>query len=117
MGGGDEMVVIRHFMKNDFSRTSMILAGSLMVLLAGVPPVIKAWKTLKNKWSWIYITGYLTLPLLFLLTYLLTGMNTLLRNGFLAEPWIMGTPLLITLHTSVAALVLFTLRKNLFSAG
>ncbi|CAN5228624.1 hypothetical protein BH09BAC4_BH09BAC4_11690 [soil metagenome] len=115
MGGGDEMVVTRHFLKGEYSRTQMILICSVLVLGLGLPPIIKAFRVLTNRRSWLYITGFLTLPLLFLLIYVLIGLNTLLNNGFLATPWIMGTPVLITLHTSLALLALLWLRKNLFS--
>ena len=115
MGGGDEMVVTRHFLTGEYSRTQMILICSVLVLGLGLPPVIKAFRVLTNRWSWLYIIGFLTIPLLFLLLYVLTGLNTLLNNGFLATPWIMGTPVLITLHTGLALLALLGLRKNLFS--
>ena len=114
MGGGDEMVVLRHLLRGYVSLQQTIWIGSVLLLLLGVPPIINAYKYLTNKRKWLYIAGFLTLPLLFLLLYLLTGMNTLLTHGFLVEPWIMGTPLFITLHTLIAALLLFWLRKNLF---
>ena len=115
MGGGDEMVVIRHLLKNDFSRPQLTLICSVMVLGIVLPPVAKAFRILTNRWAWLYIIGFLTLPLLFLLVYVLTGLNTLLNAGFLATPWIMGTPLLITLHTSIALISLLWLRNYLFS--
>ena len=117
MGGGDEMMVIRNFMKDDFSRTSMIAICSALVLAITLPPIIKAYKSLTNKHAWIYIIAFLTLPLLFLLTYTLTGLNTLLKNGFLSTAWIMGTPLLITLHTLIAFVLLMLFRKNLFTSA
>ena len=115
MGGGDEMVVVRHFMAADFSRIQMICGGTLIVLALGVPPIVKAFRIIQNKRAWIYIVGFLTLPLLFLLVYTLIGLNTLLVSGFLASPWIMGTPVLITLHTSIALIFLITFRRNLYS--
>ncbi|MVM33443.1 hypothetical protein GO755_25630 [Spirosoma sp. HMF4905] len=116
MGGGDEMVVTRHFLKADYSRTQMILICSVLVLCLGLPPIIKAYKVLTNRRAWLYLLGFLTLPLLFLLIYVLTGLNSLLTRGFLATPWIMGTPVLITLHTSIALVGLIWLRKNLFKS-
>ena len=115
MGGGDEMVVVRHFMTGDFSRTQMIFIGTLIVLAIGVPPIAKAFRILQNKRAWIYIVGFLTLPLLFLLVYTLIGLNTLLESGFLASPWIMGTPLFITLHTSIALVLLMAFRRHLYT--
>lgn len=115
MGGGDEMVVTRHFLKGSFSRTQMIIICSVIVFLIVAPPVISAWKALKNKNTWLYITGFLMLPLAFLLVYTLGALNTLLKNGFLSRPYIMGTPLLITLHTLFAATLLAFMRKKLFN--
>ena len=113
MGGGDEIVVIRNFLSTDFTRTQMILMGSALLLAVGTPPILAAYRALTNKKSWIYIVAFLNLPLLFLLLYTLMGLNTILSSGFLAHPWIMGTPLFITVHTLVAATLLIWLRKNL----
>ena len=101
-GGGDEMVVVRHFLKSEFSRTQMILICSTLVLAVGVSPIVASFRAIKNKRAWLTIVGFLTLPLLFLLLYTLMGLNTLLSAGFLSSEWIMGTPLLITLHTLIA---------------
>ncbi|GAB4021719.1 hypothetical protein GCM10028808_67450 [Spirosoma migulaei] len=117
MGGGDEMVVTRQLLKQDFSRTQLILICSALVLLIVIPPVYKAWQVLTNRRAWLYLIGFLTLPLLFLLVYVLTGLNSLLTMGFLATPWIMGTPVFITLHTAIALAVLIFLRKNLLSVA
>ena len=82
MGGGDEMVVIRHFLDSEFSRTQMILICSTIVLIVGVPPISAAFRSTQNKKAWLYIPGFLTVPLLFLLLYTLIGLNTLLSAGF-----------------------------------
>lgn len=113
MGGGDEMVVVTHFLKDEFSRTQMIVLCSAIVLAVAVPPILAAYKSITNKRAWLYILGFLTLPLAFLLVYTLIGLNTLLSNGFLSADWIMGTPLLITLHTLLALILLLLSRKNL----
>ncbi|HNP76775.1 MAG: hypothetical protein U0289_15940 [Cyclobacteriaceae bacterium] len=66
-----------------------------------------------NRRSWLYILGFMTVPLAFLLVYTLIGLNSLLKSGFMSEPWILGTPLLITLHTAIAAAWLLVVRKKL----
>lgn len=113
MGGGDEMVVVRNFLKDDFTRTQIIMAGTTILLVLGLPPIISAVRVLTNRRPWLIILGFLTLPLAFLLVYTLTGLNTLLSLGFLDDAWIFGTPLLITLHTFIALILLIWLRKNL----
>jgi len=115
MGSGDEMVVARHLLKNGFSHNQIIWICSGVVLLAGLPPIIGAYKVLTNKRKWVYFVGFLTLPLVFILTYVLTALNSLLNSGFLSAPWVMGTPLLITAHTFIALALLIILRRNLFN--
>lgn len=115
LGGGDEMVVVRHFLKGDMGRTGMILIGSMIVLAAGLPPIVQAYRSIKNGRALLYILGFITLPLAFLLLYTLIGLNTLLESGFLANVWIMGTPLLITLHTIGALMLFIVFRKGILS--
>ena len=112
-GAGDEMVVTKHLLANYFSSTQMILICSIIVLAIGLPPIIKAFRILTNKKSWLYILGFLTLPIAFILVYILIGMNTLLKSGLLSGIGIMGTPLLITIHTLLAILFLFLFRNKL----
>jgi len=113
MGGGDEMVVAKHFLQAFMGHTQIIVICTAVLLLLGVPPIVRAYKTITNKFKWLYIAGFLTLPLVLILLYVLTFLNGLLLNGFLSTPFIMGTPLLITLHTTVAAVLLILLRENL----
>lgn len=67
-----------------------------------------------NKRRWLYILGFLTLPLAFLLFYTLICLSTVLKNGFLSEPYFLGTPLFITLHTLIAFASLVWLWRNLY---
>lgn len=113
-GAGDEMIVAKHLLKDNFSLTQKILICSGILLLLGLPLIIKAFRILKNKYSWLCILGFLTLPVAFILIYILMGMNTILKNGFLSSIGIMGTPVLITIHTIIAITLLLILRKKLF---
>ncbi|WP_198175179.1 hypothetical protein [Spirosoma telluris] len=114
-GAGDEMVVTRYLLKSHFTSTQMILICLTVVLILGLPPISQAFRLLTNKKPWLYILGFLTLPIAFILVYILLGMNTLLSNGFLSAVGIMGTPLLITIHSTIALFFLFSLRGNLYS--
>jgi hypothetical protein len=69
MGGGDEMVVLRHFLPLDMARSEKILIGSVILLIVGLPPILKAYWAVNNQRSWQFILGFLTLPLAFLLVY------------------------------------------------
>lgn len=113
MGSGDEMIVTKALLKNSLNHNQLVLTCSFILLILGLPPIIKAYQTLKNKMAWLYLAGFLTLPLVFILTYVLTALNTLLNKGFLDTQFIMGTPLLITLHTFIALILLACYYKNL----
>lgn len=113
-GAGDEMVVARHFLKDNFRINQVTLITSIIILILGLPPIIKAYRILKNKYAGIYIIGFLTLPVAFILIYILIGMNTVLKNGFMATIGIMGTALLITIHTAIALILLIILSKKLY---
>lgn len=89
-GAGDEMLVTKHLLENNFSLTQMILICSIILLAIGLPPVIKAFRILTNKKSWLYILGFLSLPIVFILFYILIGMNSLLNSGFVSGIGIMG---------------------------
>nr|WP_294948732.1 hypothetical protein [uncultured Mucilaginibacter sp.] len=113
MGSGDEMMVTRHLLKASLSHSQMVLICSAIVLALGLPPIIKAYRVIGNKYAWLYVLGFLTLPLVFILSYVLIGLNGLLNSGLLAAPWIMGTPLLITSHTVIAMVLFALLYKHL----
>jgi hypothetical protein len=113
-GAGDEMAVTRHLLKNHFTLTQMILICSVFILALGLPPIIKAFRILTNKNSWLYIIGFLTLPILFILVYILIGMNSLLNSGFLSTTGVMGTPLLISLHSVMAIFFFLFFHKKIF---
>jgi len=114
-GSGDEMLVAKHFLKPSFTHTQIITIASVIILFVGIPPIIKAFCVLANKNALLFIVGFLTLPLVFILLYILVAMNSLLHTRLLSFNWIMGTPLMITLHTLLAMGMLWLLRKNIFS--
>ncbi|MEO5943498.1 MAG: hypothetical protein ABIP30_03615 [Ferruginibacter sp.] len=112
-GAGDEMVVTRHLLGNDFSRIQMVLLCSAIILIIIAPPLVKAFGMLPKHRRWLSIAAFLTFPLVFILGYVLTFLNGILTHGFLSAPWIAGTPLLITVHTLVACIILFLMRHKL----
>jgi hypothetical protein len=112
-GAGDEMTVTKYLLKEHISSAGIHNICSAAVLIICVPPIVKAFRSIKNKYAWLYVTGFLTLPLAFILGYVLVGMNGLLKTGFLSGTGIMGTPVLISAHSILAALILILLRKKL----
>jgi hypothetical protein len=81
-----------------------------------LPPIMASFRAVKNKQGWLYNLGFMILPLLVIGIYGFVFLNGLLERGFLSEVWIMGTPLFITIHTTVVLLILIIFfRKDLFT--
>ncbi|MGE0770445.1 MAG: hypothetical protein AB7K37_01950 [Cyclobacteriaceae bacterium] len=115
MGGGDEMVVMRMLTKGTALAPHYKWLTVAIVLLMALPPIIAAFRAVENKGGWLINIGFMVLPLLVLGSYGFVFLNGLLQRGFLAEPWIMGTPLFITLHTALVLVVLLAaFRRHLF---
>lgn len=116
MHGGDERLVMRYLTKGTTLDPYFEWIAIAVVLLMALPPIIASFRAVKNKLGWLYNVGFMVLPLLVLGLYGFTFLNGLLAKGFLAEVWIMGTPLFITLHTLLMlVLLLGLLRKHLFT--
>lgn len=116
MGGGDEMVVIRYLTKETWHDPYFRWIAYVIVLVMALPPIIASFRAVKNERGWLYNIGFMILPLLVFGAYGFMFLNSLLESGFLADVWVMGTPLFITLHTAVALfLLLIFFRKYLFT--
>lgn len=119
LGGGDEVYGLHVVFGNEHNRDLIHYVGLAIVLAAAIPPLITAWKAIANPYRWLYFIGFLILPMLLAMLVIFMGLNGLLQQGVLAEPWIWGTPALVTLHTIVVIIVLsltyqylVELRKN-----
>jgi hypothetical protein len=86
-----------------------------VVVVMALPPIVASCRAVKNKFGWLYNIGFMVVPLIILGGYGFVFLNGLLEKGFLADIWIMGTPLFITLHTLFVLIMLFMLRKHLFT--
>ena len=115
MGGGDEALVLRNMTLGTDAEPYFRWLAYGIVLFMALPPIVASFRAVKNKRGWLYNIGFMILPLLVFGTYGLVLLNGLLARGFLADVWIMGTPLFITLHTALVLVVLlFFFRKELF---
>lgn len=119
MGGGDEVYGLHVVFGNEHNRDLIHYVGLGIVLAAAVPPLVSAYKAIANRYRWLYFLGFLLLPMLLAMLVIFMGLNGLLQQGVLAEPWIWGTPALVTLNTIVVIIVvsltnryLVELRKN-----
>lgn len=116
MQGGDERLVIRKLTAGTAFGDYFLLVSILVVFIMAGPPIVAAFRAVKNRLGWVYNLGFMILPLVVLGIYGFFFLNTLLEHGFLAQVWIMGTPLFITLHTALALTILLVFfRKDLFT--
>lgn len=115
MGGGDETVVMRNLtMGTEFQPYLNWFAYAIVIVMA-LPPIVASFRSIKNRYGWLYNLGFMVLPLIVLGGYGFVFLNGLLEKGFLAEVWIMGTPLFITLHSLLMLVLLLAFfRKGLF---
>ncbi|WP_400193071.1 hypothetical protein [Hymenobacter sp. B81] len=113
IGGGDELVIVRTLLTGSaWLPAGLWLMKGLVLLLAGLP-LLLAYRRIRNPRPLLWVAGFAVGPLLFQFGYLFQLMNGLLQQGFLAEPWLLGTPLLVTLHTALVASLLLLLGRNL----
>ncbi|MDW3652016.1 MAG: hypothetical protein R8P61_33390 [Bacteroidia bacterium] len=113
MGGGDEVYGLRVIFENENNFTLIWMIGLALVLAAAIPPLITAWKSLAPKGRIWYFLAFFLLPMFLAFGIILIGLNGLLEQGVLADSLIWGTPLLITIHTFiVAVLVALSFRWN-----
>jgi hypothetical protein len=64
MGGGDEKVVLRALLGDEFSAGTAKILASILVSVLCLPPLYIAWRNIKNRFSIIYLIGFSVLPLI-----------------------------------------------------
>lgn len=106
IGGGDEKVVLRVFFGDELGLPGVKILSAIVVTLICLPPILVAWRSIKNRFAAFYIIGFMVLPLVVLSLYVLTFLNSLLASGFLSSAPVLGTPLLILVHFSLMAILL-----------
>lgn len=114
IGGGDEVYALRVIFENDSNGTIIWIIGLLIVLAASIPPLVTAWKAIANPKRIWYFLGFFLLPTFATLLIVLMGLNSILASGFLAESFIWGTPLFISLYTLALAILVWLTWKYLF---
>jgi hypothetical protein len=115
MGGGDETVVFRNMTLGTDAEPYFRWLAYGAVLIMALPPIIASFRAVKNYRGWLYNVGFMIVPLLIIGSYGFVLLNGLLERGFLADVWIMGTPVFITLHTTAVLIILLLFfRKELF---
>lgn len=113
MGGNDEVYALSKLLPY-YSAWAL---GAAAVLLATVPPLVRAYTTLHPQGRiWVF-AGFFFLPTALLFVVILGAMNSLLASGFLAAYWILGSPLLVTCWTALVVASLGLTYRFLFGLG
>lgn len=106
MGGGDEKVVLNALFSDVISVSSTKLAAAAMVIAICLPPMLIAGFKLANRFRWLYVIGFSVGPLLILGFWVFKVLNVSLKNGFMDEAVILGTPTLILINFAAMAILL-----------
>ena len=114
VGGGDEVMVLMHFLDN--YEMSRIIIFSLITLIIFIP-LRKCFLTIENDKRLGWFCLFLFAPVALDLVIVLGIMNTLLNKGVLAEYWILGSPVLVTLWTLLVVIVFLSTQKNIYTLG
>jgi hypothetical protein len=114
MGGGDERVVLSNFLRDSLDAGTIKILAAILVTGVCLPPVLIAWRSIKNQFRLLYVAGFLVLPLIVLGIYVFKLLNGLLFAGFLSESAVLGTPLLIIVHLLLMVAILALSREWLF---
>lgn len=113
MGGNDEVYALSKIMP--YHRAWAL--GGAAVLLATVPPLVRAYATLRPRGRpWVFL-GFFLGPTAVLVIVVLGAMNSLLASGFLATYWVLGSPILVTCWTALVVLSLALTYRFLFGLG
>lgn len=112
-GGGDE-VYATNILLDNYSLAWAI--GLIAILLILVYPLYKAFISIqKNRILWFLL--FFFAPMVIDLVVVLGLMNSLLEKGILANYWILGSPVLVSLWTIFVISVFILMRKHIFTLG
>lgn len=106
MGGGDETWALTKLLHNHAS--AQVISFSIILLIT-VYPLLKAYQVVEHEQKMVYFISFFLLPVLVDHVVLLGVMNGLLARGVLTTYWILGSPMLVTVWTTLmVVLFLFT---------
>ncbi|MEM1269881.1 MAG: hypothetical protein AAGI08_07515 [Bacteroidota bacterium] len=114
-GGGDEVWALRRILKDQVANSGTVAewTGLALVLLLSIPPLIVAYRAIGRRRRWAWFLGFLLIPVAIDLAVVLGALNSILAAGVLAEPWIWGTPRIITIYTVILLVVLAFFGRHL----
>lgn len=111
MGGGDEVFGLNELLKNPYLAWTI---GLIFILAISFFPLFKAFKIIENKRRIGWFLLFFLTPTFIDLLIVLGVMNTLLDRGLLNDYWVLGSPILVTVWTTIVTLTYFLTRKNIY---
>src|SRR6056297_403000 len=112
-GGGDEVYATNVLLDNYPAAWAIALIAILLILAY---LLYKAFITIEeNRVRWFLL--FFFTPMIIDLVVVLGVMNTLLEKGVLADYWILGSPILVSVWTLFVILVFILMRKYIFTLG
>lgn len=112
-GGQDEIYGLTKFLPHS---TAWALGGTIMLAIM-LPPLVRAYRVLRPRHRVAVFAGFFLLPTVLTLLVILGVLNTLLANGLLAGPGLLGSPLLVNAWTVLLCLVLVLTYRQLYTLG
>ena len=112
-GGQDEIYGLSKLMPYP---TAWALGGVVMLAIM-LPPLVRAFQALRPRHRVAVFAGFFLLPTVLSLLVVLGVLNTLLANGLLAGPGLLGSPLLVNVWTVLLCLVLVFTYRQLYALG
>lgn len=93
-GSGDEVFALNSHWNN---HTLAWIIAVIAVFALVIPPCVKVWNTIENRRKTLWFVGLIFVPF-FMTGLVVFGLfqTLLLKNGVLAEYWILGSPMLVT---------------------
>ena len=111
LGGGDEIFGLRRL-----GVDHLVAWGLTLVVVFGLAvfPLVRIYRLIENRRKPLWIIGLLLVPFLLVGAIVFGILQTLmLKNGILADYWIMGSPILVTMWLFVSATVFAIFGKNI----
>jgi hypothetical protein len=107
MRGGDELVVARALGGvQTISPMVYWMTMALVTLICGAG-IVAGWRAMRGvRWRAATFAAILLLPMVLTGTLLFVLFNGLLRDGFLAQPIVAGSPVFITIVTGIVVILL-----------
>ena len=97
LSGGDEVHGLRKLLESNY--LAWVL-GALVVFVLSIPPLVRVYRTIENDRRWLWFIGFLLVPFLIAMVGAIV-LNGLLGAGVLADTWILGSPMLVSVWTLV----------------